>query len=581
MRDSVRRRGRLARGAALALLLLCPALPGFAAAPGERLRAAVWEHRDRTTKALGAAVLLQAAGVETIDLPTDRSPLEVGVDLIVLGSMIAEKPGYGPYMKRRADELAGFVEAGGVLLQLAQPDELEPSPPFLPEGLSARRGDLDYGHLGAEEDSSVLLEGLLVPWFKGPAFPLSGHPLRAASWDTFEEQEGFRVLLWCDTQIPYRAPALLEGAHGEGRFLLSSLFLDKLYDRDGRSEASAAYQAAAQTFFRNLALYLRELRDGTLPPATPTVPDPPPLLPREEGSWTLVLLPDSQMYSESHPEIFEAQTRWIVREREALDIVYVLHAGDIVNRDRSDQWRAARRAMRVLDGEVPYALVPGNHDYPGHRVLARRTRLSTYFPVERAAASSGFGGVFEEGRLENSYHLFSAGGRDWIVLALEVFPRDEVVAWAGALLERHAERSAILLTHIYLGQDDRRIDRRGRLAPPPHPEHPFPEGVNDGEDLWRRLVSPHDNVVFVFCGHVTGAGTGRLTSTGENGQRVHQVLANYQMRPSGGEGYLRLLEFLPDGKTVYMKTYSPWLDTYLTWPEHQYRLELPPAPARE
>jgi hypothetical protein len=565
------------------LLLLLATVPAAVAETAldeeSRLRAAVWEHRDRTTRALGAEVLLEAAGVEVVELPLDLSPLELDVDLVVLGSMIAEHRAYARYMKRRATELTAFVEGGGVLLQLAQPDELERLPPFLPAGLAARRGDLDYGHLGAVADSSVLLEGLVFPWFKGSAFPLTGHPLGAASWDTFEEQEGFRVLLWCDTQIPYRYPALLEGGHGKGRFLLSSLFLDKLYDASGRSKASEAYQMAAQTFFRNLARYLALHRRGGLDVAAPTRPNPPPLLTRAEGSWTLVLLPDSQMYSEGFPAIYEAQTRWIVEQRERRDIAFVLHAGDIVNRDERDQWRAARRSMRILEGQVPYALVPGNHDYPGHRILARRTRLSKYFPVERARTQPGFGGVFEEGRLENSYHLFSAGGRDWIVLALEVFPRDEVVAWAAALLERHAGRSAILLTHIYLGQDDRRIDRRGRHGPAPHPEHPFPEGVNDGEDLWLKLVSPHPNVVFVFCGHVTGAGTGLLTSTGERGQVVHQVLANYQMRPSGGEGYLRLLEFLPDGETVLMKTYSPWLDEHLTWPEHQYRLSLPPAPA--
>jgi hypothetical protein len=575
----------LGRWTVVALLLLLATAPAAVAESAEdegpRLRAAVWEHRDRTTRTLGAEVLLEAAGVEVLELPLEVSPLELGVDLVVLGSMIAEHPAYPRYMKRRAAELAAFVEGGGVLLQLAQPDELEPSPPFLPAGLAARRGDLDYGHLGAVADSSVLLEGLVFPWFKGSAFPLTGHPLGAASWDTFEEQEGFRVLLWCDTQIPYRYPALLEGAHGKGRILIGSLFLDKLYDASGHSEASEAYQVAAQTFFRNLARYLALHRRGALDAPAPTRPDPPPLLTWVEGSWTLVLLPDSQMYSEVFPEIYEAQTRWIVAQRERRNIAFVLHAGDIVNSDERDQWHAARRSMRILDGQVPYALVPGNHDYPGHRILARRTRLSKYFPVERARAQPGFGGVFEEGRLENSYHLFNAGGRDWIVLALEVFPRDEVVAWAAALLERHSGRSAILLTHIYLGQDDRRIDRRGRHGPEPHPEHAFPEGVNDGEDLWRKLVSPHSNVVFVFCGHVTGAGTGLLTSSGERGQVVHQVLANYQMRPSGGEGYLRLLEFLPDGETVHMKTYSPWLDEHLTWPEHQYGLSLPPAPTED
>jgi hypothetical protein len=41
---------------------------------------------------------------------------------------------------------------------------------------------------------------------------------------------------------------------------------------------------------------------------------------------------------------------------------------------------------------------------------------------------------------------------------------------------------------------------------------------------------------------------------------VHQLLANYQVLDNGGQGYMRLLEFKPDGQTVEVRTYSPWLD---------------------
>jgi hypothetical protein len=39
-------------------------------------------------------------------------------------------------------------------------------------------------------------------------------------------------------------------------------------------------------------------------------------------------------------------------------------------------------------------------------------------------------------------------------------------------------------------------------------------------------------------------------------------------------GYLRLLEFLPDGETVQVKTYSPFLNKYMTDPEQQFVLKL-------
>jgi hypothetical protein len=51
---------------------------------------------------------------------------------------------------------------------------------------------------------------------------------------------------------------------------------------------------------------------------------------------------------------------------------------------------------------------------------------------------------------------------------------------------------------------------------------------------------------------------------------VHQILANYQMRELGGEGYLRLLEFQPDGKRVRVKTYSPVLDAWMTGADQQF-----------
>jgi len=46
--------------------------------------------------------------------------------------------------------------------------------------------------------------------------------------------------------------------------------------------------------------------------------------------FSIVLLPDTQFYSELHPLIFEQQTKWIVDNRAKWNIQAVLGEGDIV-----------------------------------------------------------------------------------------------------------------------------------------------------------------------------------------------------------------------------------------------------------
>ena len=76
--------------------------------------------------------------------------------------------------------------------------------------------------------------------------------------------------------------------------------------------------------------------------------------------FNLVLLPDTQVYSRIHPEIFRVQTEWIVQNADS--ITFVLHQGDITDHNNDEQWQNAVAALSVMDGKVPYTFVPGNHD---------------------------------------------------------------------------------------------------------------------------------------------------------------------------------------------------------------------------
>ena len=65
----------------------------------------------------------------------------------------------------------------------------------------------------------------------------------------------------------------------------------------------------------------------------------------------------------------------------------------------------------------------------------------------------------------------------------------------------------------------------------------------------------------VFSGHYLGAS--RITSIGNSGNKVFQMLSNYQGMDEGEKGYLRLIKFSPSSNQVSVKTYSPYLDSYL------------------
>lgn len=305
----------------------------------------------------------------------------------------------------------------------------------------------------------------------------------------------------------------------------------------------------------------------------------------DPNSFMLVALPDTQVYCLREPlnKYFYDQTEWIAQNAERVNIKYVLHEGDIVNNNNRKQWEVAAKAMKRLDGVVPYALAPGNHDFGknGH-ANDRSTFLNEYFSADECAKWPTFGGVRHKGRLENSYHTFEAGGNKYLILALEWGPRDETVAWADEIVSQHPDHRVILVTHAYMYFDESRYDwkERGNLQawnPHAYDTAKLPGGTNDGEELWEKLVKRHPGFIMTLNGHVLNDGAARIESQGDHGNVVHQMLANYQMKPEGGEGYMRLLEFLPDGETVIVRSFSPSTNRVMTSDAQQFTLKLTPA----
>ena len=80
-------------------------------------------------------------------------------------------------------------------------------------------------------------------------------------------------------------------------------------------------------------------------------------------NFTIIILPDTQYYSKDYPEIFNSQTQWIVDNIESLNIVFVIHLGDIVDDWNSiEEWDNANESLSKLDDKVPWSVLLGNHD---------------------------------------------------------------------------------------------------------------------------------------------------------------------------------------------------------------------------
>lgn len=293
---------------------------------------------------------------------------------------------------------------------------------------------------------------------------------------------------------------------------------------------------------------------------------------------TLVVLPDTQFYACAYPEIFEQQTRWVVEQRRKRGIAMLLHTGDVVDGDTTMQWQVAARCMHGLDGKVPYLISTGNHDLQA----TRSSLIGDYFDTRALRASELDFDVFDPARVDNSYAVVHLAGRDWLLLGLEFGPRDMIVTWADTVLREHAELPAVLFTHAYLYSDGERYDRKRVPHQPYHPDdYAFtPDaGINDGQDLWLKLIEPHENVRLVLSGHVIPNGTAHASAERASGSVVHQVLANYQhcdacpcSEVEGGGGYLRVLEFSRDA--IHVTTYSPHRDEWLTDADNDFTLAL-------
>lgn len=266
---------------------------------------------------------------------------------------------------------------------------------------------------------------------------------------------------------------------------------------------------------------------------------------------TIAVLPDTQFYSRygaegndqfslqfpDTPNPFDAQTQWIVDKQDELDISMTQHLGDVVDQaDVAAEWPVADRAMSTLEkANVPYAIIPGNHDAMGNSFAP----YTETFPADRQATSSSHEASSPSGL--SNFHTFEVSGVPMGSVNLPWDASDAEFAWANAQLKAHPHLPTIVTSHQIINITD----------------SGDPESTDFGQKLWDEVINPNPQVFLTYSGHHHGA-TNRVLHN-DQGLPVFQQLIDYQMAYQGGNGLMSLVEFDFTNNQLSQTSFSPWV----------------------
>lgn len=318
----------------------------------------------------------------------------------------------------------------------------------------------------------------------------------------------------------------------------------------------------------------------TTPPATdPTEEDFPHAdrwftdkKPITDYDYSFCVVGDTQVITERYPDKLAGIYDWIVANKDEKKIEFVFGLGDIVQYGTDAEWDLAKDAISRLDGVLPYSLVRGssNHDSP--------EGFNDRFGTEEY--KSQFIGFYDETRIENTYRTFRAGEVDYLFVTLEFGPPDTVLEWASNVISQYPNHRVIITTHMFLYHDGTTLDYKD---PAPAHKNEVGDGTkNNGDEIWEKLVSKHENIFMILCGHDASSTIVMRQTKGDHGNTVTQMLINPQ-GVDGGQtptGMVAMLYFAKDGRSIEVEYYSTVRNMYYM-PANQFTIQIPEYKAAE
>ncbi len=266
--------------------------------------------------------------------------------------------------------------------------------------------------------------------------------------------------------------------------------------------------------------------------------------------YSFAVFPDIQLMTNYNPNKLHRQIQWLADNKEELKMEFAMFVGDLSDfGQKPELYERAANAMSRLDNIVPYCFVPGNHDYDDNAKTRVQESFKKYFPVSKHSTLPGFGGVFEEDLMSNSYYTFEVPGAKYLVINLEYRPRQSVLRWANTIIDAHPDHRVIMETHSYLtGQGY--FSTNAKVG----------NEVGGGQSIFDDLMRKHDNVFMGFGGHEGMDEAFLRTDYGEKGNKIHSVLCDLQASSYNGDIWIDpflIVRVNEKKKTMVLTYYSP------------------------
>lgn len=302
----------------------------------------------------------------------------------------------------------------------------------------------------------------------------------------------------------------------------------------------------------------------------------------KENYWSMVFIPDIQnLVTGEYARLWYDMADWIAANVEEENIQHVIGAGDSTWKDQPTEYTYARNGFDKFTSLVSWSNMIGNHDYVWNSTSRNSANYNTYFGTDYITstyANYTYQESYEDEHgisgTENSYYTFNVNGEHWMILQLEYYPRLNVLDWANEIIENHPNHNIIVTTHSYL-------DGQGKYATDSmiYTENDINVGESLGastEAIWNNVITSHDNVKMILCGHSTN-GEGTIVTKTETNNTDHNVTAlmmNAQDKDmtdknsrveteyytGQGLGMLSILRFSADGSQVAVQYYAPGYD---------------------
>ena len=270
--------------------------------------------------------------------------------------------------------------------------------------------------------------------------------------------------------------------------------------------------------------------------------------PVSDYAYSFAVIGDMQALNYYYPDDVSSMFEWIANNIESKKIKHVIGLGDFTEKSETDEWTRAKDGYKMLDGKVDYSIVRGNHD--------NAVRYKVTFPW--STYKDSVDGSFSNDML-NTYSTFTIGEVKYLMLNLDFGPKDDILEWAGGICEQYPDHNVIINTHAYLYLDGAPITADDHCPPVGN------GGNNNGDDMWEKFVSKHENIVLILCGHMAGNRLVVSKDEGENGNIVTTLLvntSNVEKNNKSALGMVAMLYFSEDGKNVEVEYYSTITDRY-------------------